>query len=388
MKLTMHRTIYILTYIYIFFSVFEFYINATIGHISRYFMLLYTLVLVISFIFYGGIRRVKNLQLLYICWMIYALMTVSWSSNIYIFRVYAFTFITMTIVLVCMLSFSFKTEEMKRIIFFYQICSLILCVLGVFFSKPLLDDYTNNIRYVLYIGGQRADPNYLLALYVISFQIGLYKFLNETKLKAFNAISVLISAYVILYTGSRSGIVIIFVSVLIIAWERIKRVSFIQIIGIIIGAGVLFFVAYIIAYRFIPEATLNRVFGIGSLSFSDSTGRLDSWTVRFGMWNNPLYWIFGMGFGSNTAHSTLLSFVLEFGILGFLLYFIPTFSIAKRCISDKNSLAIALFCGGMIQAFLCPATNMRFFWNAMIIPVLILNSYNSNKTVKKHEVLR
>ena len=388
MRLSLHRSIYILTFVYIFFSVFEFYINATIGHIPRYFMLLYTLILLIWFTFNGSIRRVKYIQVLYICWMLYAIMTVSWSSNIYIFRVYAFTFITMTLVLVCMLGYSFKTEEMKRIIFFYQICSLVLCILGVFFSKPLLDDYTNNIRYVLYIGGQRADPNYLLALYVICFQIGLYKFLNETKLKVFNAISVLISAYVILYTGSRSGILIIFVSVLIIAWERIKSVSFLQIIGIIIGAGVLIFVAYFIAYRFIPEATLNRVFGIGSLSFSDSTGRLDSWTVRFGMWNSPLYWIFGMGFGSNTAHSTLLSFVLEFGIFGALLYFIPTFSIAKRCFNEKNSLAIALFCGGMIQAFLCPATNMRFFWNAMIIPVLILNSYNSNKTVKKHEVLR
>ena len=388
MKLTLHRSIYILTYIYIFFSVFEFYINATIGHISRYFMLIYTLVLLIWFVFNGSIKKVKYIQLLYICWMIYAVMTVSWSRNIYIFKVYSFTFITMTIALVCMLSISFKIEEMNRLIVFYQICSLILCVLGVFFSKPLLDDFTNNIRYVLYIGGQRADPNYLLALYVICFQIGLYKFLNENNLKVFNAIAVLVSAYVILYTGSRSGIVIIFVSVLIIAWERIKSVSLLQIFGIIIGSGILIILAYLIAYKFIPQATLNRVLGIGSLRFSDSTGRLDSWKNRFGMWNTLSYWIFGMGFGSNTAHSTLLSFVLEFGILGSLLYFIPTFSIAKRCIKDKNALAFALFCGGMIQAFLCPATNMRFFWNAMIIPVIMLNSFTFNKSVKKHEVLR
>ena len=153
--------------------------------------------------------------------------------------------------------------------------------------------------------------------------------------------------------------------------------------GIVIGASALLLVAYYVAYTFIPEATFNRVLGIGALSFSNSTGRVESWMIRFGRWNTFYYRIFGMGFGSNTAHSTLISFVLEFGIFGFLLYLIPTLTIVKKCINARNSLAIALFTGGMLQAFLCPATNMRFFWNAMIIPILMINANGKERSVNE-----
>ena len=80
-----------------------------------------------------------------------------------------------------------------------------------------------------------------------------------------------------------------------------------------------------------------------------------------------------MGFGANTTHSTILSFLFEFGLLGFSFFLVPNIFIITQSVKKKNMLALSLYLGGITQAFLCPATQMRFFWNALIIPVWLLN---------------
>lgn len=387
--ITLKHICYKLTFIYLFFSVFEFYINATIGHISRYFMLLYTCILLIDFFLNKKVCHVSCQQFFLGCWLIYSCMSIIWSTNREQANVYVFTFVTMTVVLICVLNNSLDDNKINKLITFFQICSVLLCILGVFFSAPLLDDTTNDIRYVLYIGGVRPDPNYLLALYVISIQIGFYRLLNKKNRKLFNLISILLGSYVILYTGSRSGIVIIAVSLLIIGFSRLQHVSFTKKIGMILGATILLILIGYLAIQFIPLETLYRVFGIGDLKFMDGTGRIEGWIEDFSKWDNWAVVIFGMGFGSNTAHSTLITFLLEFGILGFSLFIIPVIALFLSHFKAKNSLAIAILIGGMIQAFLCPATNMRFFWNAMIVPALMLNMKTDDAYARgKRKIIR
>lgn len=387
--ITLKDICYKLTFIYLFFSVFEFYINATIGHISRYFMLLYTCIVLFDFISSKKVRHISYQQLFLGCWLIYSCISIIWSTNRGQANVYIFTFVTMTIVFICVLNNSFDDNQINKLLTFFQICSLLLCILGVFFSAPLLDDTTNDIRYVLYIGGVRPDPNYLLALYVISIQVGFYRLLNRKNGRIFNLISILLGSYVILYTGSRSGIVIIAVSLLIIGFSRLQRVSITKKIGMLFGAVILLILIGYLAVQFIPLETLYRVFGIGDLKFMDGTGRVEGWIKDFSEWDNWAAVIFGMGFGSNTAHSTLITFLLEFGILGFSLYIIPVMALFFFHIKTQNSLAVAILVGGMIQAFLCPATNMRFFWNAMIVPALMLNMKTDDVYAKgKWKIIR
>ena len=369
---------YKLTFIYLFFSVFEFYINATIGNVTRFFMLFYCLVCFFETLSSGKLRKVSYCQFSVLLWLVYSLITICWSTNITQVKVYIFTFVTMSFLWFCVLANDYTHDQIDSLLSFFQVCSLVLCILGLFFSAPLLEDGTNNIRYVLYINGSRADPNYLLALYVINVQIGLYRLLNYEKNRIFNIVSVLLGCVAILYTGSRSGILILGVSFLVIGWNKLKNISFAKKIGLLVGVIIGLVVLYYIASRFIPEATLNRVLGIGDLKYTNSTGRIESWTRRFEAWKGFNNIFFGMGFGSNTAHSTLLSFILEFGILGFSLYLYPVCCVLIQNIKTKNSLAIALMLGGLIQAFMCPATNMRFFWNAMIIPSLLINKMSNS----------
>ena len=57
------KLLYGMTFVYLFFSVFEFFINATIGNISRYVMLFYVCCMILSSIKRGTLEQVTGVQI-------------------------------------------------------------------------------------------------------------------------------------------------------------------------------------------------------------------------------------------------------------------------------------------------------------------------------------
>lgn len=363
------RLIYPGMYIYILFSIFETYINMTIGHIARYYMLLYAAIVFVTCLEEGRFREVTRMKFMWVVWFLYSLATVVWSTDYTQVATYIFTYVTMGVVLLCADFFDFNRQQIDRLMLFYQICSFILCVLGYFFSGAY--SAGNEMRYVLRIGNAYTDPNYLLTLYIICVQIGFYFLINKGRGLILNIASVIVGTYVIFMTGSRSGVVMLVVSLLLLSINKLARVNFIRkVVYIVVASVAILFLLDTLA-KYIPTDTLSRIMGQGIYAYTNGTGRAEWIAADYAEWKGVFNVVMGMGFGSNTTHSTILSFLFEFGIFGTTLFVIPMIALAVYLVKKHNVLALTLMLCGLFQAFICPATNMRFFWNSLIIPIMI-----------------
>lgn len=367
---------YFLTFIYLFFSIFEYYINGVVGNIVRYFMLFYTIIIAARFVYLKKYLELNKGQFFLLIWFCYSILTCLWSSSTdNIFR-YIFTFSTMSIVLIASYSIKFSIFQINKLLWFYQLCSFGLCLLAIFFAAQY-GVYADG-RNVLAIGDLMMDPNYLLVLYAISLQVGFYYLICVERRgnfwRLFDLFSVLVSIYAIFNTGSRSGLIVVVLSLLILINYKLQDVSIVEKLKYLFILLCGLFLLYVASDFFLDEATVNRVLGRGDLAFYNGTGRLEGWADHLELWNTFGAVLFGMGFGSNTAHSTILTFLFEFGIFGTVFYIFAMCLLVREIVLKSNMLAMSILACGMLQAFLCPATSIRFFWNSMIIPVLLINS--------------
>lgn len=369
--------------VYFFLSIFEHYINFIIGNKVSFFMLFIAIYLLYRCLHVMKTNLYVN-QIMLLIWFLYYLFTILWSTNIPQAKVYIFAMITMIIIMFSIYGLKFDGKQIDKLLFIFQISSFFLAILGMFFSVSF--NSNNTMRYVLSLWGITTDPNYLLALYAISVEISLYNIIFKNKLKIFNGIIAGIGIYAILYTGSRSGVVILAISFFIIFLYKRSSLPVLNKLLWPIGAIMIALALMLTLRSYIPEDTWNRLFGIGdAIAFSDSTGRIDIWTEALSQWKGAAL-LFGMGFGSNTTHNTFITFLTEGGLIGSIPFLILLGMLIVSIFKKRNVLALLLFVPGMIQGFLCPASNMRFFWNAMIVPTLLLNAgdyYSLKREVKQ-----
>ena len=369
--------------IYFFLSIFEHYINSLNGNRVSLFIFFIAIYLLYRCLLVMKTNLYVN-QIMLLIWFLYYLFTILWSTNIAQAKVYIYAIITMIIIMFSIYGLKFEGRQIDKLLFIFQISSFFLAILGIFFSVSF--DSNNTMRYVLSLWGITTDPNYLLALYAISVEIGLYNIVFKNKLKIFNGIIAAIGIYAILYTGSRSGVVILAVSFFIILSYKGLSLPVLKRLLWVIGAFVSVLILILAIRLYVPRDTWNRLFGIGdAVDFSDSTGRIEMWSEALSQWKGAAL-LFGLGFGSNTTHNTFLTFLTEGGLIGSIPFFMLLGMLIISIFKNRNVLALLLFVPGMIQGFLCPASNMRFFWNAMIVPTLLLNAgdyYSLKREVKQ-----
>jgi O-antigen ligase len=234
---------------------------------------------------------------------------------------------------------------------------------------------------MLVIGGNHIDPNNLVALYSVGVSISLYKLLFSSKHKIINVIILCVNLYVIFLSGSRSGVVVLASIFIVSAYYYQKKFdSFLKKSMFLIISGVTTFGVFILSQKLLPGNVFLRLFGNENLSFFNSTGRDVIWRSAIHDWyENGL--LFGLGWGGHEAHNTFLTILVDVGIIGASFLFIALILIFYRCLKQKNILAIMLFITGMVPSILIGAQNKRFFWNALIVPLLILNSKRNRVSI-------
>jgi len=356
--------------IYIFICFYEQYINNIIGPNTKY----YILIVAIAFLF--GYRNIKFMTIhwLMISWLIFKIISVFWAFKIDYssnnFSSHLLSQIGMIGLFVVLTIVKFDYKFVKKIIDVSLYASISLGLLSLLFSEAYLGIES---RQVLTILGIQLDPNNLAAFHLIGISIALYYIIFEKKNIMRNIVFVGINIFAVMITGSRGGLFSLLVIIICFiifndtkekkGGRLLKKLCFIAILSIII---------YLILKNFLPNATYTRLF-----DFESYKGGSD----RDKLWESAIFLIkqkpfFGWGWGGYDSgiHNTYLSMLCDIGILGTLLFLISLFIICYESVKSKNSLVIILLITGLSPSFFIDAINKRFFWNAIIICVMILNS--------------
>lgn len=129
--------------------------------------------------------------------------------------------------------------------------------------------------------------------------------------------------------------------------------------------------------RFLPAASLARMLAFDE--YSEGSGRTVKWTLALErvLRERP---IFGWGWGGysfvgSVLHNTFLTILCDGGIVGLLLFITPIGKLSYRLTTRKYQLGLMVLLTGIVSAFFLDAINKRFFWNTLIIAVMMLENY-------------
>ena len=120
------------------------------------------------------------------------------------------------------------------------------------------------------------------------------------------------------------------------------------------------------------------------------TGETDGGALRTVIWKNAIELFFnspilGVGAGSTlpafvdagylraVTHNFYLALLLEYGILGSMLFFILLIRILKEIQLRNNRFEVAAFWGTMAAALFLDTLTTKFFWGMLILLVIRTN---------------
>jgi O-antigen ligase len=359
--------------VYIFMSFYENYFSQFSWFSTRYLIL----ILIFSLLINNRMIVLKWYHFTIISWMALLVMSSFWSRDNAIMNLHLVSIIGMVGLFIIMTSANFEAKFVKYLIKTMLFTSASMGVLSIFLSSSY-----NNVfetRQVLVLNGVDFDPNNLAALLMVGISISLYYIIYKKRFLLHYVLIIIINTYGVAMTGSRGGLVT-FVGILLLFAILTEdpnnkiRVSLIKIALLIIS----FFVAYKLLQVLLPLSIFDRLFSFSN--YSGGSGRDLIWKNAWGLFLN--FPIFGAGWGAYygyngfyvAVHQTYLSMLCDVGILGTLLFFTPILKKLFEALKKRNYFPIIIFATGLLPAIFLDAINKRFFWNAIIISFVILNS--------------
>ena len=357
----------VIFFIYLFLSVYESYIDELFVNITRPYLILFTLYMFLN-------MRVKSIgvnQLNLALWLVFYYITLLWTPNLHQASLYVGTVSIMCLITIISENCFFPKPFVDVTVGMYKWLSISMGILGVFFSEPL--NVNNTVRMVLTLGDIQPDPNNLVVLYAVGSGLALVSIRKNEKHILINIAAFLINSYCILITGSRSGILILAVQLLI--WLFFISSNMNKALKCVVVATIILLIGHVMR-NYISYDTIERLFGLGDLAFVDGTGREDKWRDAINFFKNSP--IVGNGWGSYPCHNTFLTLLVDVGLVGFALFALYIVRLLIKIIKYREYTALMIIVPGFIQAILLDAQNKRFFWNAIILAVLILNTYVAN----------
>ena len=375
-------------YIYIILSFYEGYLNQIIGPFTK---VIAFLVICTFFMSYKKIK-IEDYQIFFILWLFFKMLSISWSDNSEIDIIYShfLSQIGMTAFLIVMTIVNFEEQFVKKIVDLMLFTSSSLGLLGIFFSHAYLG--ISESRQVLTLFGEQIDPNNLAALYLVGFAIALFNVVINNKFKVYNYAFLVIDFYAICLTASREALIATMIIIVFTVGLFIvsRRKSYKEII-IIIAGTIIIGISCIVLIQYLPQEVFERLFSFDT--YAGGSNRDVLWATSINaFYEQPLFgWGWG-GFNTENAgldvgfHNTYLTMLCDIGIIGTALFIIPIISIFYRAVKRKNALAVLLLIACIIPSFFIDAINKRFFWNGIILPLMLLNSCPAVDTenCKKH----
>lgn len=367
---------YIFWFIYLFVSIYEGYISASIGSITRYFLITWIVFMVLNVLKKKSLR-VNKFILMIILWLFYYYFTLLWTNTLSQAMLYIGTISTMVFLYVLLLQFRYDIKLINFILSVYKWFSVSLAILAIFNSVFI----GAGTRKVLVLFGSYIDPNNQVALMGIGAALCLFSHHKKSRvLEIINKVAFMISVYAILQTGSRSGVVILLsvtlIWVLLESKDNKKEKNIFKRILLIIG---LIVVIWLVLFPYLPESVIERLLGTGNLKFTDGTEREIIWAEGMRIFSDNI--LFGNGWGAYESHNTFITFLIDGGIFGSIPLVAIIFSIIRKSLKMKNTAALLVLITGILPAVFIGAQNKRFFWNAIIFSTIILISNNKEREV-------
>ncbi|KLU66123.1 O-antigen ligase [Desulfosporosinus acididurans] len=356
---------YILIVGYLILSVYEAYINGAFGAYTKYYIIALAMILLIM----TNFKLVRNYaQTAVIIWYWLYLVSILWASNNG-WEQYFLTITAMVAFMFIITGIRFTTDVFDSLMTCFLVISLSLGIFGLFFSQSF-DWGTRNTLYLL---GVYMDPNGLDALYGIGTGLSLYNLFVKKKLQILSGLTLLINAYGIFMSGSRSGLVILIAQIVLVIFlgeERQKPIDIVRKLFVLI---IVLALIGIIASLYVPTDVLDRILGLGPLKFIDGTGRLERWSTGLNMWWNEGF-LFGCGWGTYECHGTFFTMLVDVGLVGTSVFFSILIWIFAKAFKQRNIVALMLIISGIIPGALIGAQNQRFFWNSIIFSTVAVLS--------------
>ena len=368
-------TIFLVAF-YFVLSVFELYYQNFTGPLTRYYLVFLMIVLLLSY------KKVRfgSIQLLIMFWLLFKFLSATWApfNDSDVFSRHLLSQIGMVGLVIVLSIERYDQESINKLVNVLFYSSVAMGILTMFFAKPFIGE---DARMAVDLFGIQEDPNNLAAIYLVGITIALYYILFERKRILVNIAFIGINSLALGMTGSRAGLISLIVVLVCMAFLNNKKYSIRNMITrLFFTSGILAFL-YLLA-TVLPDAAYGRLF-VDDYS-------VGGWSNRDLLWNKGIDLfiqkpIFGWGWGYvEGLHNTLLTILVDVGLFGTLIFVVFLAKIIFEGMRAKKPLAVMLLVAGLIPSLSIDAINKRFFWNGIIVSVMLLNAYkNESKDEEK-----
>ena len=264
----------------------------------------------------------------------------------------------------------------------YAMGSLIVGLIALFglISYTKLIEINLDTR-IIVLGQDPNELSFLLSWGIASF-IYLLKYTDyNIKVKVFYVLSIMLLAYVILHSGSRTGFVILISIGFIVFLMHTPKGKIIYVVPLLI-------VASIVLFRYLPDAIVARLFETSDqIREGDFTNRGNIWIFGFQAFQEEGVWLQGTGFKtfrflmekhhgwSVSPHNTYLSTLIELGITGLVVFLILLTDLCLKVFSlyRRESIYFSLLIIPIMLAMITLGTETRRW--LFLLGVLIVKLY-------------
>lgn len=373
------RLFEVLVYIYFAITFFEPYLNGVLGSVTKYYIFAIMMYVLLKNKF---CIRLYKFDKAFLIWLLYLFVSLLWTDNYHIFSINVLSQVGMVGLLIMLTMESYTLEFAENIAKVMWLSSFIISFLAMFFGQSYRGG--SELRQVLVLFGQEADPNNQAAFALIGLSIALYFLIYENRYRIPAVITIAVNAISMFLTGSRGGLVsLVAITVFVILFNPsdAKLSSKIRKNVMVILAVVL--VLFVLRH-YIPEDIVDRLIGLES--YAGGSERSNIWNNGLRLLSNDFNIIFGAGWGCyygyngyyTAMHNTYLAMLCDVGIMGFLLFFIPIFKKLAYTMREKKYLPVILILAGFCPSFFLDAINKRFFWNVvMFLFIYTMSLYKS-----------
>lgn len=232
-------------------------------------------------------------------------------------------------------------------------------------------------RETLVLFGRSVDPNILAFSCVVSYVINLYSFFHEKSLKKIRFLLIPINLYAILLLGSRGAfLTTVITSAFVMGGVEFREnrylKKFLLIFAIIVGAIVLY-QSLLLNANFGNRFSIDNLLGKGNLGTAN----------RDLIWNAALYQFFKrplIGYGNGASmyaiervykfygtHNSYLLVLLEFGIVGMILWGRWFYKEFKMIIKNSQKIYVYIFGGLLVWIFFVEGFSTKIFWGLQVV---------------------
>lgn len=367
--------------LYFVLCFFETYLNGTVGPYLKYYILG---IIVIQFLRYR-VTTVRPFHLYMIIWFLLKLISVLRVDNWYIFNLHLLSQVGMVALLVTLTNVRSSDRFMNKLINAMWLASGVLGALCLMFNESYHGSFT--ARQVVVLFGVEDDPNNLAAQLLPGVTVSLYHYIYLKRWRYLSVIILAVNCLAIFQTASRGGLVSIFAIILCIVLLKNNQEDIKDKLKIIIFIILASAVIHHIASNFVAIESLERIFDFDS--YSSGSSRDVIWGNIIDLIKNNF--LFGAGWGAyygyngsyHATHNTYLSILSDGGIVGLFLFCVPIIRIIYKGIKGKYLLPILILITGLAPSFFIDAINKRFFWNAIIVSIMLIDTQQENAGERK-----